>query len=129
MKVDLNNSVPIYEQIINLIQTRIAAGTYQTGERIPSVKDLAKELRVNPNTVQKAYSQLVSLGVVETRRGLGKFVTKKGANSAVNKSELAITTLLQQAVRMGSAANIPQGRLLSLFTEALSTSYSFRRSG
>ena len=72
MRIDAKSSVPVFRQIVEGMQSAIAAGVYRPGETIPSTRDLALQLTVNPNTVQRAYSTLVELGVLESRRGKGK---------------------------------------------------------
>jgi len=67
---------PIYEQVVDQISGAIARGDLSLGEKIPSVRDLAVALRVAPNTVVHAYQELERLGLAETRRGQGTFVTE-----------------------------------------------------
>jgi DNA-binding transcriptional regulator YhcF (GntR family) len=66
---------PIYSQIVERIQIRIVKGTYPPGSRLPSVRELALEAGVNPNTVQRAYADLEQNGFLRTERTNGKFVT------------------------------------------------------
>ncbi|MBO4693202.1 MAG: GntR family transcriptional regulator [Clostridia bacterium] len=75
MGFDFNNNTPIYIQIAELIKVKIVSGNYQPGERLPSVRDLAVELKANPNTVQRALSDLENTGLILTERTNGKFVT------------------------------------------------------
>jgi len=72
---NFDNSIPIYQQIIQEIKRRIIRKELAPGERLPSVRDLAKEAGVNPNTMQKALSELETEGLVETERTSGKFIT------------------------------------------------------
>ena len=69
------NDKPVYIQIIDEIMNRIALGIYKPGERIPSVRDLAEEARVNPNTMQKALAEIERNGYIISLRTSGKFVT------------------------------------------------------
>ncbi len=73
--MDFNDNQPIWLQIYNLICRRIADGTYPSGERIPSLRDLAVELQVNPNTCVRAYNRLEAEGMIFNRRGIGYFVS------------------------------------------------------
>ena len=88
---------------------------------MPSARELAQRLKVNPNTVQKAYAELVELGVVESRRGLGKFVSRKGSSSALKQSEDSVAALCEQAVTLGRSAGMSDRKLKQLFSTALST--------
>lgn len=72
--VDPGSPTPIWDQIVTRLRFAIAAGRLPPGEPIPSVRQLAVSLRVNPNTVARAYRELESLGLVQTRQGLGTFV-------------------------------------------------------
>lgn len=67
---------PIYLQIIEKLETGIAAGTYALGQKMPSVRDLALEAGVNPNTVQRAFAELERDGLLHSQRTSGRFVTE-----------------------------------------------------
>ena len=68
---------PIYLQIIAEIKKRFVRGVYAPGAKLPSVRDMAREMRVNPNTMSRAYAELDREGFIFTRRGQGSFVTEK----------------------------------------------------
>jgi GntR family transcriptional regulator len=74
MSFDFNPSRPIYQQIVQEIKTRTIRGTYPVGGKLPSVRDLASEMGVNPNTMARAYTELEREGFLITRRGEGSFV-------------------------------------------------------
>jgi GntR family transcriptional regulator len=75
MELEWNDSQPIYRQLRGRVVAMILDGLLQEGEPLPSVRTVAAETRVNPLTVLKGYQELVDQGVLETRRGLGMFVT------------------------------------------------------
>ena len=77
LKVDATLPVPIWSQIEDGVRHLVASGALKPGEPLPSVRDLAREQRINPNTVAKAYQRLVDAGVLETRRGEGTYVAEK----------------------------------------------------
>ena len=77
MAWNLNSDRPIYAQILEIIQMRIVSGIYRPGERIPSVRELAAEAGVNPNTMQKALSELERSGLVIAVRTSGRVVTEE----------------------------------------------------
>ncbi len=79
MKWDLNTERPVYIQLIEQIQAGIISGTYQPGDKLPSVRDLAAEAMVNPNTMQKALTELERTGLIYTNRTSGKFITSDDA--------------------------------------------------
>jgi len=73
-KLDKQSYVPFYRQLVDIILSGISAGTILPGERLPTIRDMAVKLEVNPNTVVKAYSQLQLLGFLDTQQGTGVFV-------------------------------------------------------
>lgn len=75
MNFDFNNDRPIYIQLLEQLQVLIVSGNINTGDRLPSVRDLALQSKVNPNTVQKALQELENLKLIYTERTNGKFVT------------------------------------------------------
>lgn len=79
MAWELNNDKPIYSQIVEKIQLRIISGYYPVGEKLPSVRELAAEAGVNPNTMQKAFMELERSGLVTTMRTSGRVVTEDEA--------------------------------------------------
>jgi DNA-binding transcriptional regulator YhcF (GntR family) len=76
MNFEFNNNIPIYIQLVEQLKIYIISGKLEAGERLPSVRDLALQTKVNPNTMQKALAELEELGLVYTERTNGKFVTK-----------------------------------------------------
>ena len=85
----LDDSRPIYLQIEDLIKTNIIAGVYQPGQKLPSVRDLAAEAAVNPNTMQKALTELDRSGLVYTQRTSGRFITEDVSKMTELKEQLA----------------------------------------
>ena len=86
---NLDSDRPIYLQIIEEIQRRIITGQYRPGERLPSVRELADEASVNPNTMQKAMVELERTGLVYTQRTNGRFITEDHEMIKMLKSTLA----------------------------------------
>ncbi len=89
MPWNLNSDRPIFIQIIERIQTDIISGVYKPGDKLPSVRELAQEASVNPNTMQKALSELERTGLVYSQRTSGRFITEDTAMIENLKSELA----------------------------------------
>ena len=79
-KFQFNNKEPIYLQIVELVKKNIATGDLVPGEKLPSVREMSKDLGVNPNTLQRSYGELERLGITYTRRGMGSFISE-GDNS------------------------------------------------
>lgn len=89
--MEFDDRAPIYTQIMDLIKKRIAVGELKVGQQLPSVRDLAQQVVVNPNTVQKAYLELEREGYVATQRGMGTFVS----------GDLGTVDLLRQGLARG----------------------------
>ena len=75
--IDLMSRVPIYEQIIEQLETFVLKGILNVGDQIPSVRSLSIQLSINPNTIQKAYSELDRTGIIDTVPGRGSFIAKE----------------------------------------------------
>ncbi len=75
--IDTTSSTPIYVQIVNSIKEGILKGVFEPGEKLPSVRDMAKMMTLNPNTVQKAYKELEREKVVVTIQGRGTFISEE----------------------------------------------------
>lgn len=89
MPWNLDSSRPIYLQIIERVQMDIITGRYQPGDKLPSVRDLAQEAAVNPNTMQKALSELERSGLIYSQRTSGRFITEDNELIHQMKKELA----------------------------------------
>ncbi len=76
MAWDLKSDRPIYAQLVEILQRQIVSGHYSPGERLPSVRELAEEAAVNPNTMQKAFAELERGGLIQTQRTNGRTVTE-----------------------------------------------------
>lgn len=76
MSWKLDSDRPIHSQLLEIVQTNIVSGLYPLGEKLPSVRDLAAEAGVNPNTMQRAFSELERRNLIRTERTMGRFVTE-----------------------------------------------------
>src|SRR5450759_2867305 len=90
-QIDFKAGKPVYLQLVDQIRYAAAAGALRPGEPLPSIRPLAEELRVNRNTVAKAYAELEGQGVIETIAGKGCFV--RANNSPFNKQAVSYTHL------------------------------------
>ena len=95
MPWELDNDRPIYLQLMERIQQDIVSGIYKPGDRLPSVRDLAVEAAVNPNTMQKALSELERSGLVYSQRTSGRFITEDTQLLDEMKTSLASEHILQ----------------------------------
>ena len=108
LSIDPRDRTPIYAQIEHALRAAIATGRLQTGEQLPTVRELAVELSVNANTVARVYAELERTGILETRRGVGSFVaaTRADARSAdetARRLDAFVTRVLADAAAAGLA--------------------------
>lgn len=100
--MQFDNSRPIYLQIIESIKKQLARGELQPGQKLPSQREMAAELQVNPNTVQRAYREMETMGLLETLRGQGTFISNRHGLLPEIKAELAGGILNRFIVEMRS---------------------------
>ena len=74
--MDFTDRIPIYVQVQDAIIKKIILGDYEPGDKIPSIKDLAKDFKINANTVSKSLTDLEAQGILETRRGMGTYIVE-----------------------------------------------------
>jgi GntR family transcriptional regulator len=106
LTVDPGSGVPIYLQIIEQVKRSVALGALQSGEQLPTVKQLALDLTINPNTVARAYRDLERDQVIETAPGRGSFVRQNGAEAnvraaATDIARAAVDGALREAKSLG----------------------------
>ncbi len=104
MKPNFQHSSPIYLQLSDRIQRQILRGELKPGEKLPSVREMAMFSQVNPNTVQRTYNELERMGIVETRRGQGTFITEDAARLNALRDDLRqkqIATFVEAMEEMG----------------------------
>jgi GntR family transcriptional regulator len=129
MIIDPKSTVPIYRQIVEQICLAINAGIYRPGEALPSQRTLAVELRVNPNTIQRAFDELLRDGVIESQRGRGMFVLDRMRSTPRGAAEKSCKSALASAIDSALEAGLTPSRLRELFETALRTRLSAVRSG
>lgn len=114
----LDSDRPIFLQIVERIQTDIVSGRYQPGDKLPSVRDLAAEASVNPNTMQKAFAELERTGLVYSRRTSGRFITEDEQMLKEMKKEQASRHIAEFFEKMRSLG-FRDEETLSLIEEAV----------
>jgi GntR family transcriptional regulator len=92
ISLDVKSGVPFYRQVIDQVKSAIATGAIAPGDRLPTVRQLAVDLSINPNTVSRAYTELELTGLVETHMGSGTFV----GNRKVERDEVERRRLLDE---------------------------------
>ena len=118
MKIDPDSGTPIYLQIIDEVKTAVLSGRYRDGDRVLPVRELAVQLRVNPNTVAKAYRLMQDEGLLVSRPGGGTFIAVPEAFSLRREREDAIAAQLGRLVAKAKAFDIGPERLRELLDDA-----------
>src|SRR6185436_1711822 len=107
-QVDPSTRLPIYRQLMDQVRLAVARGRLKPGSRLPSVRELSRELVINPNTVARVYTELEREGVLNTRPGLGVFVAqpRNELTKRARKDRLTalVDQLLTEAVHLGISA-------------------------
>jgi GntR family transcriptional regulator len=101
-KLDLKSGVPFHRQIVDQIRYGIASDRLMPGEQLPTVRELAVHLSVNPNTVRKAYSELEILGILDTQQGTGTFVSHQQVEIGEAEKERMLRQICDELVARGN---------------------------
>ena len=115
--IDTHSGVPIYRQVLEQISQQVLLGQLAVDEQLPSVRDLAKELKVNPMTISKVYSLLEVEGLAERRRGVGIFV--KGINAKDKKRARAkiFDEVIKNAAQSCVQYGVSEKKAIDIFVE------------
>ncbi len=119
IRVDPSLSVPVFQQIVDEVKSAIARGACAPNETIPSVRQMAAQALVNPNTVARAYRELEREGILHTRRGLGVFVSAHAQTVCRDGRRQDIRSKLEQIAAEAQRAGISGDELRNSFDKAL----------
>jgi GntR family transcriptional regulator len=119
LQINYKSGKPVYLQVVDQIKAAAASGAMQAGESLPSIRPLAEDLRVNRNTIAKAYTELESQGVIETIPGKGCFL--KPNNSPLKKEvrRKLLIDEIDQVVVQAHHLQVPRDELLAIVRERL----------
>jgi GntR family transcriptional regulator len=102
--LDLHSGVPAYRQIIDQVRGALAAGALAAGDQLPTVRQLAVDLAINPNTVVRAYKELELSGLLETQQGTGTFISAQRLPRAHAERDRQLSQIAADAVARAGAA-------------------------
>ena len=105
-KLDIKSGVPFYRQIVDQIRYGIASGHLLPGEQLPTVRDLAVRLEINPNTIRKAYSELEILGILDTQQGTGTFISHKEIEITDSERGRMLGQICDELIARGQQYNL-----------------------
>ncbi len=116
-KLDSRSGVPVYRQIIDQVLGGIAAGSLKAGDQLPTVRQLAVDLAINPNTVVRAYRELEIREVLATQQGTGTFITEKKPQADELERRRRVSQLAGDLLARAGAEGITLQELLGYFNE------------
>jgi len=116
-KLDSHSGVPVYRQIIDQVLGGISAGSLEAGDQLPTVRQLAVDLAINPNTVVRAYRELEIREVLSTQQGTGTFITEKKPQPDELERRRRVTQLVGDLLARAGAEGITLQELLGYLNE------------
>jgi GntR family transcriptional regulator len=119
IRVNTTSFIPIYEQIKKETVRLVATGVLKPHDTLPSIRDLAAELIVNPNTVARAYRELEQDGLIMTQKGRGSFVAGRAQPDIEKNIEAYLVPVLDEAIAEARKFNLGTERIMSLFESRL----------
>lgn len=118
-QIDPSSGTPIYRQLVDQVRQAVASGVLKAGDRLPSVRDMAVELAVNPNTVAKAYQELEREGDIETPRGKGSFIADGDVTLSAVERERQFAEAADRLATEAYRLRIESDRAADIFAERL----------
>ena len=120
IQIDLESGVPIYVQLVDRIKQMVVTGQLQPGQQLPTIRQLAADLRINYNTVGRAYSILDEEGIISTQQGRGTYITRRLDEGQLRKLRLdKLRGMIGQAVQEARALGYEQQEIEAIFQEQL----------
>ena len=126
-RLDLHSGVPVYRQIIDQVMGGIAASALAGGDQLPTVRQVAVDLSINPNTVVRAYRELEIRGVLETQQGTGTFVSYQKVKRDDVERERQLNQLVSEFVSRAGSAGFTVGDLLEQLNDRQNDTAKTRR--
>ena len=111
-RLDGHSGVPVYRQLIDQVQGAIASGTLRPGDQLPTVRLVAVELAINPNTVLRAYREMEIRGIVDTQQGTGTFIADRQTEPPKEERQRQLTQLVSEFMSRAGAAGLTVTELI-----------------
>jgi GntR family transcriptional regulator len=115
-RLDRKSGVPAYRQVVDQVRQAIRLGALQPGDRLPTVRDVVKQIAINPNTVHRAYRDLEAQGLTEGRPGSGTFICR--TLSAIPQEQTQLRRQLEKWMRAARASGLGDEAIAALVAEA-----------
>jgi GntR family transcriptional regulator len=126
-RLDDASGVPVYRQIIDQVMGGMATGALRPGEQLPTVRQVAVDLAINPNTVQRAYREMEIRGVLETQQGTGTFISHQKIKRDEVERQRQLSQLVSDLVARAGAAGFTVSELLEAIHESIDTESGNKR--
>jgi len=117
--IDPHSGVPVYRQMIDQFKYYVASGAFKAGEQLPSIRELAQSLAINPTTVVRVYTELEREGVIEMRHGKGAFVAASGRRMTAAERDKTLRRLARQLAVEAMQTGAPASQVLNVVREEL----------
>ncbi|MDR6226686.1 GntR family transcriptional regulator [Desmospora profundinema] len=127
--IDPRQDTPLYQQLVQNVKAAIAKGVLSEGDRLPSVRDLAGMIHVNPNTIAKSYRELEREGIIETLRGRGTFVAVQSIQGSREEKKAMLKEKLQPILVEAHYLDIDEEEMAAFIEEIIRDWYRERRKG
>src|SRR6202049_3342227 len=118
-RLDTRSGVPVYRQLIDQVQAGIASGTLASGDQIPTVRQVAVDLEINPNTVLRAYRELEIRGVLDTQQGTGTFISERKVTHDDAEHDREVQQLVSECVARAGAGGFTVKELVDELRERI----------
>jgi GntR family transcriptional regulator len=116
-RLDAHSGVPVYRQLIDQVQAAAATGSLSPGDQLPTVRHVAVELAINPNTVSRAYREMEIRGILDTQQGTGTFVAEKQLEVSKEVRERQLGQLVSEFVSRAGSVGITVNELIHALRE------------
>jgi GntR family transcriptional regulator len=116
-RLDTHSGVPVYRQLIDQVQAAIASGTLAAGDQLPTVRQVAVDLAINPNTVLRAYREMEIRGLLDSQQGTGTFIADKKVEYSKNERDRILGQLAGEFVSRAGAAGFTLKQLIKTLRE------------
>src|SRR6266568_3945773 len=118
-RLDGHSGVPVYRQLIDQVQAAIATGLLKPGDQLPTVRLVAVELAINPNTVSRAYREMEIRGILDTQQGTGTFIADRQVEPSKEERERQLAQLIGEFVSRAGSAGLTVGELINALNQLL----------
>jgi len=112
-RLDDHSGVPVYRQLIDQVQAAIATGLLKVGDQLPTIRKVAVDLAINPNTVSRSYRDLEQIGTLDTQQGMGSFIAEQGPALGGPRRDRQLTQLAQEVAARAGANGFKVAQLIA----------------